>query len=54
MQTVKNNTTTSKKGKAAPFTKRQVENISFKEKIDKANALLSQTIFLKKKPATIH
>jgi hypothetical protein len=54
MQTVKNNTTTSKKGKEAPFTKKQVENISFKEKIDKANALLSLTIFLKKTPPTIH
>lgn len=37
------------KGKEPSFTKRQVKSSSFKEKIEKANELLSAPVLLKKK-----
>ncbi len=37
------------KGKERSFTKRQIKSSSFKEKIEKANELLSTAVLLKKK-----
>ncbi|MES2328709.1 MAG: hypothetical protein V4539_03835 [Bacteroidota bacterium] len=47
--------TTPKKGKGVSFTKKKIKSPSFGEKIEKANELLSTTVFLKKvKPAIVH
>lgn len=39
----------SKKAGNMPFTSEKVKNPSFSEKIERANELLSATVFLKKK-----
>lgn len=55
MPVVKKHTGVSKKGNQAAFTKKQVKSSSFSEKIEKANELLSATVFLKKKkPVAAH
>jgi hypothetical protein len=52
MPIIKKHSASSKKVKEPSFTKKQVESTSFKEKIGKANKLLSETVFLKNKRAT--
>jgi GTP1/Obg family GTP-binding protein len=47
MQTIKKHNG-EKKIEPYPFTKKQVEVGSCKEKVDRANQILSKTVFLKK------
>lgn len=47
MPIIKKHSASFKKVKERSFAKKQVESTSFKEKIDKANKLLNETVFLK-------
>jgi len=44
----------AKKDEAASFTKKKVQSSSFKDKIERANKILSQTVLLKKNSTALH